>query len=191
MNGVMQRLFGAPYDRDGAIAATGHVYEQVVQALLAHPYFVESPPKSTGRELFTPPFIDAFVTRCTDAGASPADVVATATAFTAATIADQYARFLPEAPHDVLLSGGGARNATLVRHILDAFALQAQQGRTVPQVRLFDELFFDAEAKEAVAFALLGYLHLTGRPGNVPSATGARAPRVLGALTPVALSEKS
>jgi len=55
-------------------------------------------------------------------------------------------------------------------------------------VRHFDTLFFDAEAKEAVAFALLGYLHLTGRPGNVPSATGARAPRVLGALTPVAPS---
>ncbi len=189
MNGVMQRLFGAPFDRDGAMAATGRVDEQVVHALLAHPYFVEAPPKSTGRELFTPAFIEAFVTRCTDAGASPADVVATATAFTAATIADQYLRFLPEAPHDVLLSGGGARNATLVRLITDALARQSQQGRAVPQVRLFEDLFFDAEAKEAVAFALLGYLHLAGRPGNVPSATGAQAPRVLGALTPAASSE--
>jgi anhydro-N-acetylmuramic acid kinase len=141
--------------------------------------------------LFTPAFIEAFITQCTDDGAQPADVVATATAFTAATIADQYARFLPEAPHDVLLSGGGARNTTLVRGIADAFAMHAQQGRAVPHVRLFDDVFFDPEAKEAVAFALLGYLHLTGRPGNVPSATGARAPRVLGALTPVALSEKS
>ncbi len=116
-------------------------------------------------------------------------MVATATAFTAATIADQYLRFLPEAPHDVLLSGGGARNATLVRLITDALARQSQQGRAVPQVRLFEDLFFDAEAKEAVAFALLGYLHLAGRPGNVPSATGAQAPRVLGALTPAASSE--
>ncbi len=191
MNGVTQRLFGAPYDRDGAIAATGRVYDGVVEALLAHPYYAELPPKSTGRELFTPAFIETFIAQCTDAGASPADVMSTAAAFTAATIADQYARFLPEAPQDVLLSGGGSRNAYLVRCITDAFARHARQGRHVPQVRLFDDVFFDAEAKEAVAFALLGYLHLTGRPGNVPSATGARAPRVLGALTPVALSEKS
>lgn len=192
MNGVTQRLFNAPFDRDGAIAASGRIMETVLRDLLELPYLQETPPKSTGRELFTPEYIDAFVARCAAADAAPADVVATATAFTAATIAGQYTRFLEPPPYDVLLSGGGARNPFLVRCIEGAFTWHHERsGRPVPQVRLFDDLFFDAEAKEAVAFALLGYLHLTGRPGNVPSATGARAPRVLGARTPVALSEKS
>jgi anhydro-N-acetylmuramic acid kinase len=192
MNGVTQRLFDRPFDRNGDIGASGRVLESVVRALLDLPYLLEAPPKSTGRELFTPAFIDDVVAQCTAAGGSPADVVATATAYTAATIADQYTRFLPEHPHDVVLSGGGAHNPFLVRCIEGAFAWHAERfARPVPHIRLFDDLFFDAEAKEAVAFALLGYLHLTGRPGNVPSATGARAPRVLGALTPVALSEKS
>ncbi|AMW04436.1 anhydro-N-acetylmuramic acid kinase [Gemmatimonas phototrophica] len=192
MNGVMQRLFNRPFDQDGAIGASGRVLETVVRTLLDLPYLQEAPPKSTGRELFTPAFIDDVIAQCTAAGGSPADVVATATAYTAATIADQYMRFLSEHPHDVVVSGGGAHNPFLVRCLEGAFAWHGERfARPVPHVRLFDDLFFDAEAKEAVAFALLGYLHLTGRPGNVPSATGARAPRVLGALTPVALSEKS
>jgi len=185
IDGVVQRLFGMPYDTDGALGATGRILEPVVESLLSLSFLGQEPPKSTGRELFTPVFIDAFIAHCTEAGGTPHDVVATATAFTAATIADQYARFVDPAPREVLLSGGGARNPFLVRCIERAFARHGEQvARAVPAVRLFDELFFDAEAKEAVAFALLGYLHLTGRAGNVPAATGARAPRVLGALTP-------
>jgi len=189
IDGVTSRLYGQPFDRDGAIAASGRILEQVVQNLLELPYLQQTPPKSTGRELFTPAFIDGFIERCRAAGGADADIVATACAFTAATIGGQYTRFLPEPPEDVLLSGGGARNPFLVRCIEGAFAWFGERtGRRVPQIRLFDDVFFDAEAKEAVAFALLGYLHLTGRPGNVPSATGARARRVLGALTPVASS---
>lgn len=189
IDGVTQRLFGLPFDRDAAIAGSGRILEQIVLELLELPYLREAPPKSTGRELFTPAFIDAFIARCTAAGGAPADIVATACAFTAASIGDQYMRFLTEPPADVVLSGGGARNPFLVRCIEGAFMWHGERsGRPVPAVRLFDDLFFDAEAKEAVAFALLGYLHLTGRAGNVPSATGARAPRVLGALTPVASS---
>lgn len=185
IDGVVQRLFGTPYDADGTLGAAGRILEPVVQSLLTLPFLRQQPPKSTGRELFTPAFIDAFIARCADAGGTPHDMVATATAFTAATIADQYTRFVHPAPKDVLLSGGGARNPFLVRCIEGAFAWHGEHsGRAMPAVRLFDELFFDAEAKEAVAFALLGYLHLTGRAGNVPAATGARAPRVLGALTP-------
>jgi anhydro-N-acetylmuramic acid kinase len=186
IDGVVQRLFGQPFDREGAIAASGRSLDAVVGDLLALPFLQVAPPKSTGRELFTPAFIDAFIARCTDAGASPADVVATATAVTAATIADQYTRFVPEPFTEVLLSGGGARNPALVRALQGALAQhEARSGRKAPAVRRFDDVYFDAEAKEAVAFALLGYLHLTGRAGNVPSATGARAPRILGALTPV------
>jgi anhydro-N-acetylmuramic acid kinase len=126
--------------------------------------------------------VAGFVADCQAAGGTTADVVATATAFTAHSIADQYARFLPPGVAEVLLSGGGARNPALVR-ALEA-ALRARMGAHAPVIRPFASVYFDGEAKEAVAFALLGYLHLRGRPGNLPSATGARGPRVLGSLTP-------
>ena len=192
LDGVTQRLFAQPFDRDAAIAASGRVLEPVVEALLALPFLHAAPPKSTGRELFTPAFIDDFIAQCRTAGGDDADVVATAAAFTAETIAAQYALWLPVMPVDCVVSGGGARHPFLLRCLEAAFTRHAdRRGAPMPAVRHFDSLFFDAEAKEAVAFALLGYLHLTGRPGNVPSATGARAPRVLGAWTPVAPSVSS
>ena len=113
------------------------------------------------------------------------DIVATATVFTARTIADQYARFLPEPIKDVVLAGGGAKNPALVQAISRELARAwTTRGEVPPAVVRFDDVFFDGEAKEAVAFALMGYLHLTGRSGNVPSATGARGPRTLGTYTP-------
>jgi anhydro-N-acetylmuramic acid kinase len=167
-----------PYDVDGRLAAAGEPIEPVVSALLAEPYFVAPPPKSTGRELFSPAYVERLVAGCRAARPDPADadLVATAVSLTARSIGDAYARFVPEPVDDVVLSGGGARNPALVRAIRDALAPR--------RVVLFDELFFDGEAKEAVAFALLGYLHLVGRPGNVPGATGAAGERVLGNLTP-------
>jgi anhydro-N-acetylmuramic acid kinase len=189
IDGVTQRLFGQPFDRDATIAGSGRILEGVVRTLLDLPYLHGAPPKSTGRELFTPAFIESFIAHCREAGGSDADVVATAAAYTAATIADQYTRWLPVMPADCVVSGGGARNPFVLRCLEGVFTWHAERtGTRMPVLKHFDSLFFDAEAKEAVAFALLGYLHLTGRPGNVPSATGARAPRVLGALTPVAKS---
>jgi len=167
-----------PYDVDGALALTGEPIVQVIDALLAEPYFLAPPPKSTGRELFSPAYVDRLVARCRERRpeASDADLVATAVSLTARSIGDAYERFVPEPVDDVLLSGGGARNPALVRAIAAALAPR-------PVVR-FEERFFDGEAKEAVAFALLGYLHLVGRPGNVPGATGAAGERVLGSYTP-------
>jgi anhydro-N-acetylmuramic acid kinase len=173
---------GLPFDRDGALALAGRVLPAVVAEAMAAPFFSAPPPKSTGREWLTPDYVARFVADCQAAGGTTADVVATATAFTAHSIADQYARFLPPGVAEVLLSGGGARNPALVR-ALEA-ALHARMGAAAPAVRPFASVYFDGEAKEAVAFALLGYLHLRGRPGNLPSATGARGPRVLGSLTP-------
>ena len=121
--------------------------------------------------------------RAADPGARDEDVVATATLLTAAAVADAYRRFVPEAAvpgAEVLLSGGGARNPALVASVTAELARVGLRMR----VRHFADAFFDGEAKEAVAFALLGYLHVAGLPGNVPAATGARGPRVLGALTP-------
>ena len=95
---------------------------------------------------------------------------------TAQSVGDAYRRFIPEPVREVLVSGGGAKNPVLFAAIKQAAAPVA--------VRHFDEVFFDGEAKEAVAFALLGYLHVMNRPANVPKATGARGPRVLGKRTP-------
>lgn len=187
IDAVAERLFHQRYDQNGRIAATGKVLDEVVTELLGLPFLALEPPKSTGRELFSDGFITHFVSRCESEGADRADVLATACGFTAACLADQYGRWFRHWPGDVVVSGGGARNAFLIRCIRERLALKASSnGRAVPELSVFDESFFDAEAKEAVAFALLGYLHLSGRAGNVPAATGARVPRVLGVLTPAA-----
>lgn len=174
------------YDVDGVLAAQGQVIQSVVEAELTHPYFASPPPKTTGRELFSSDYITQFIDACRAAqpDASVADLLATAVAFTAASIADQMARFVRSPISDVLLAGGGADNPSLVRAITNA--LQERLGDAAPPVTRFTDAFFDGHAKEGVAFALLGWLHLQGRVGNVPSATGALAARVLGSLTPAA-----
>ena len=112
-----------------------------------------------------------------DPKATSDDCLATAVRLTARSVAEQVTRWLPVASGvDVLASGGGARNTTLLKALGDALP-----GRTVKR---FSDVFFDGDAKECVAFALLGWLTLAGQPGNVPSATGARGPRVLGRITP-------
>ncbi|MBV9879507.1 MAG: anhydro-N-acetylmuramic acid kinase [Gemmatirosa sp.] len=172
-----------PYDVDGALARAGYPIASVVDELLGEPYFAAPPPKSTGRELFSSAYVDRFVERCRaeQPAARDEDLVATAVLLTARAIAVSYRRFVPEPVDEVLLSGGGARNPALVDAI-DA-EVRAVRGASV-SVRRFDDVFFDGEAKEAVAFALLGWLHVEGRAGNVAAATGARGPRVLGKLTP-------
>lgn len=177
IDGVTRTLFPElPFDVDGKHALAGRAIDKLVNELLQHPYFKIEPPKSTGRELYTPTFIANFVAECAVTGASSDDIVATAVSFTARSIAAQYQRFLPEPIADTVISGGGARNPALVKALSDALA-------PLP-VRQFSDIFFDGEAKEAVAFALLGYLHLNHRAGNVPRATGARGSRHLGVLTP-------
>ena len=169
---------GKSYDEGGRLARGGAPIDAVVRHVLTDPYFASPPPKSTGRELFDPAFIASFVDRCRreKPDASAGDIVATAVSLTAASIADAFRRFVPEPVRELVVSGGGAENPALVDAI--AAALPSVS------VKRFSDLFFDGEAKEAVAFALLGYLHLAGEPGNLPSVTGARGPRILGQLTP-------
>ena len=166
------------FDRDGKLASAGTPVEEVLDELLAHPYFSAAPPKSTGRELFTPDYVAQLVKRCRAVRpkCSDEDIIATATALTARSIGDAYRRFMPEPVNEVLASGGGSKNLALMDML--------RSGLAPMQVRRFDEVFFDGEAKEAVAFALLAKLFIDGRPGNVPSATGAAGPRILGKLTP-------
>jgi anhydro-N-acetylmuramic acid kinase len=174
-----------PYDVDGAIARRGSPLATVVDEALAHPYFRVMPPKSTGRELFSRSYADVFMSTCRERGASDDDVIATATLLTARAIADQYAQFMPEPVSEVLLSGGGARNPTLVDMIRSELSLSTtSRGMPAPRVAMFDDVHFNGEAKEAVAFALLGYLTLRGEAGNVPRATGAKGPRTLGVMVP-------
>ena len=164
------------YDVDGKLAMAGRPNMQLVAELLSAPYFAAPPPKSTGPELFNDDYVKNLIARARSAGASDEDVIATAVQLTAESIGDAYRRFIPEPVREVLVSGGGARNPALFGAIVKSAA--------PIKLRHFDEVFFDGEAKEAVAFALLGYLHVTKRPGNVPSATGARGTRVLGKRTP-------
>jgi anhydro-N-acetylmuramic acid kinase len=164
------------YDVDGKLAKAGRPNMRLVKELLAAPYFASPPPKSTGRELFTTDYVMKLIARARADGASDEDIIATAVQLTAESIGDAYRRFIAEPIREVLASGGGAKNPVLFAAIEKAAA--------PIRVRHFDEVYFDGEAKEAVAFALLGYLYVTNRPGNVPTATGARGQRILGKLTP-------
>jgi anhydro-N-acetylmuramic acid kinase len=165
------------FDEGGKLAAAGRAEEQLVADLLGDPFFAAPPPKSTGRETFGDPFARGLVReiRVRRSAATDEDCVATAARFTIATIADQIARWLPDDGAEVIASGGGTRHPVVLEGLRRSLARP---------LRLFDDLFFDGDAKEAVAFALLGWLTLRGRPGNVPGATGAAGPRVLGRITP-------
>ncbi len=167
----------ASFDTDGERARRGKPAPKVLDALLADPYFAQPPPKSTGREHFGIDYAERLIELVTKSGGSDNDAVATATALTVETIARAIERWTPATAEDELvISGGGARNPVLVEQLA---------GRVRPRpVVLFDQLFFDGEAKEAVAFAFLGALTLAGKPGNLPAATGARGPRLLGHITP-------
>ena len=157
-------------DLDGALAAAGRVHETLLAELLADDYFQAPPPKSTGRERFGDAYAGALHLRVPGA-----DGVATAVALTARSVADAVHRWAPNAG-EVVVSGGGVHHPGLMAALERRLA-------PIPVLR-FDTLFFNGDAKEAVAFALLGYLTLHGQPGNLPAATGARGARVLGAITP-------
>lgn len=169
----------ARFDRDGALAASGRVDAGLLKELLAHPYFAEVPPKSTGRELFGRAMFDRILRE--RPAVSAADFAATYTEFTGRTIAEAIARFLaPSGPiHEVVVSGGGAHNPVLMRSIA---ANMANLFSRPPALRTSAEFGIGIDAKEAIAFAVLGNETLHGSPGNVPAATGARHPAVLGKI---------
>lgn len=175
MDALAGRLFGRAYDREGRIAARGRVLEEVVGEVLARPFFRRPPPKTAGREEFGREFVKDFLVRC--GRARKQDVMATATALTARSIADAIRRFLPGGYRELIVSGGGARNPTLLRLLAEAIAPLGLG------LRRSDEFGLPSEAKEAVAFALLAYQTWRHRAGNIPSATGATRPAILGKIT--------
>ncbi|MCI0399396.1 MAG: anhydro-N-acetylmuramic acid kinase [Chloroflexi bacterium] len=163
------------YDRHGALADQGRVDGVLLGWLLEQPYFARRPPKSTGRELFTNAFAEAVWQRAEAMGLALLDTIATLTAFTAQTISRAYRDFLPCLPEVVIISGGGARNLALLRMLADA----VHPATVLPS----DAMGIPGQAKEALAFAILAYESWHGRPGNLPAATGASRPVVLGQIT--------
>ncbi|WP_404962246.1 anhydro-N-acetylmuramic acid kinase [Streptomyces sp. 147326] len=160
------------YDADGALAAAGQVHPALLERLLAEPYYRLPAPRTTGKELFHEGYLRS---RMTGFGPlRPQDLVATLTRLTARTVADA---LRPLGATEVFASGGGVRNPTLTG------MLRAELGGTAA-LRTSEELGLPAAAKEAYAFAVLGYLTLHGLPGNAPGCTGAAGPRVLGSITP-------
>ena len=183
MDAVTEELFGRPYDRGGKIAASGEALEHVVDDILRRPFFHRAPPKAAGREEFGREFVRKFLQSC--GRARKQDVVATATRLTARSIADAVRRFVVKAspggrkqPYgEMILSGGGAKNPTLVQMLSNELASVGIK------IRFSDEFGLPSEAKEAVAFAILAYETWHRRPSNLPSATGAKRAAVLGKIS--------
>lgn len=164
------------YDLNGTMAARGAVDKKLLAVMLRHPFLRKRPPRSTGREEFGDAFTEQIYRLARKMSLAGPDVVATVTAFTAETIARAYRRFLPSVPDEAILCGGGARNKTLVR------MLQSK----LPEVKMLSSEDFGVsiDAKEAVSFAILAWATIRGKANNVPSATGAAGPVILGKIIP-------
>lgn len=169
------------YDRNGALAKRGIVSEKLLRQHLKHPYFRRKPPKTTGREEFGIGYSEQFCRTGRSLGLRDADIVATAAALTAETIIDGYSRLLPKMPDQVILCGGGANNPCLVDMLT-----QKLDGTAIFTTSDFG---IDPDAKEALSFAILAWATIRGQASNVPSATGAAHPAVLGKIIPAGFSK--
>mgnify|MGYP005847575969 CR=1 FL=1 len=167
-----QRFFNQPYDRNGELASQGQIDQNLIQTWLQEPYLQLPPPKSTGRELFTPAYLNHLISQAPSL--SPHDLLACLTEFTAQAIAQSYQRFLPQPPDQVYICGGGSRNLYLQTRLTSLLAPS--------QVFSTDTLNLDPNFKEAIAFAVLGYLRLQHLPGNLPRVTGAKRATPLGEI---------
>lgn len=174
-------LFKKPFDRNGAIAARGKVIEQVLTEAMRNPYFRLKPPRTTGREQFGREYAAQFLALCSRNSTKPEDALATATALTAESIAQAYKRFVLDKMKgrgvDYIVSGGGARNRTLMAmlaRLLEPLGCELATS---------EDYGMPAAAKEAAAFALLAWQTWHRLPGNLPAATGAARQVILGQVT--------
>ncbi|MBK4731187.1 anhydro-N-acetylmuramic acid kinase [Oxynema sp. CENA135] len=167
------------YDRDGAWAATGTPCEPLVERWLQEPFFQHPPPKSTGRELFGPDYLDRCWQEAQSYALSDEDFLATLVELTVASIAVNYRAFLPVQPDEVLLCGGGSRNLYLKQRLQARLAATSNKPVSVLTT---DDVGLNADFKEAIAFAVLAYWRVRGIPGNLPECTGAETPRLLGEI---------
>ncbi len=172
------RVFGHPagYDEGGRMALRGAVHDGLLTELLAHSYYTQHPPKSTGREVFGDAYADEILAQAEQLRLSPYDTMATLAALTADSIVHAYRAFGPPEIETVYVSGSGALNQA----VMERLRASLPDSRVI----LYDESGMSGTIKEAVAFAVLGYECLHGRPANLPSCTGADARVVLGKITP-------
>ena len=171
---VQQLTDGAQtYDRNGEWAASGTPCDQLIEQWLSQDFFHLPPPKSTGRELFGWEYLQQCLKDAEEYQLSSADLLATLTELTVASIVHSYRTFLPQMPQKVLLCGGGCRNLYLKQRL--------QMHLELP-VLTTDEVGLSADFKEAIAFAILAYWRQQGIPGNLPSVTGARQAVLLGEI---------
>jgi anhydro-N-acetylmuramic acid kinase len=181
IDALTQELFAKPFDRNGAFAAEGTVLAPALSSALRNPYFRVEPPRTAGREQFGREYAAKFLAACQRLSGKPEDALATATALTAETIAQSYKRFVRAKMKgrgvDYIVSGGGARNHTLM-------AMLAQRLEPLGcELAASEQFGLPAEAKEAAAFALLAWQTWHHQPANVPAATGATRPMILGQVT--------
>jgi anhydro-N-acetylmuramic acid kinase len=204
----------AQYDADGRMGAAGTTNEVLLGELMADPYIQQPPPKTTGRELYSREAFERWEQRAEELSMTARDLVATMTEFTAASIAEAYRLYGPATGvGQVVVGGGGTRNPFLMQRLSEQLRQRLQQGEdgggvtgdgvrrsgsntergAVPppathaasvEVLTHEDLGIDSDAKEAMAFALLGYLCFTGMHGNVPACTGAAKSCVLGKIVP-------
>jgi anhydro-N-acetylmuramic acid kinase len=178
IDALTERFFHMAYDRDGKIAASGAILENVVKKFLRGSFFRGTPPKTAGREEFGGPFVHEFTKAC--GRSKKRDLIATATALTAFSVADAVERFVLRGSHsyrEFIVSGGGARNPTLM-------AMLSNEIKALGLELRFSEAFgMPAQAKEAAAFALLAYQTWNRRPSNMPAATGAKRQAILGKIS--------
>jgi anhydro-N-acetylmuramic acid kinase len=181
IDALAQELFNKRFDRNGRIAARGTVLKPVLAEALGNPYFKLKPPRTTGREQFGREYTAKFLAACQRHSNRSEDALATATALTAETIAQSYKTFarrgMRDCGVDYIVSGGGARNSTLMA------MLAARLEPMDCELAVSEEFGLPAEAKEAAAFALLAWQTWHHLPGNVPKATGATRPAILGQIT--------
>lgn len=162
------------YDHSGQWAAQGTPHQGLIEHWLQHPFFQAAPPKSTGRELFGASYAERCWQEAQTHSLSDADLLATLTDFTAATIELSYRQFLPQVPSEVLIGGGGSHNQYFMQRL--------QQRLPSANVCPTDQRQLNADYKEAIAFAMLAYWRWHRIPSNLPSVTGATRPCLLGEI---------
>ena len=162
------------WDENGGMAAAGNVDDRLLQWMLDDPFLRKAPPKTTGREMYGEPYVDRLLTQARSYGLGDCDILATVTWFTAECVAIALERCCPERPERLIVGGGGAHNLTLMRDLKERLPIP---------VLTNEDIGFDSDAKEAIAFAILANECLHGQSNNVPRVTGAAHPVVMGKIT--------
>jgi anhydro-N-acetylmuramic acid kinase len=179
LDGLSELLLGRSCDRDGEVASSGRPNRKLVEEILRHPFYAARPPKSTGRELFDSRFISQVLSSGRRLGLSERDLLASAALLVGESVGRALETLVATRfrhPAEVIVSGGGVHNRAVMKGLSETF-----RGAAVVTSR---EYGVHPDAKEAIAFAILGNETLEGRPASVPSATGARHAVVLGAVVP-------